>query len=654
MWILDSCVRQGIDLWVAGDGKRVHAAFEPAFYLCLPDPHSHREMIEALEAGYPVNECTFETVYGSREGYRICAGREVAEAIEQQTGYDCELYNVDIRADQRYMAEAGIFPCGYPGESRFSPDFESPLTVLELSVPKSPDRGREIRSLQITGERTEHLSGSERAVLSDLGEIIGTLDPDVILCPYADTWIPRMVQRAQEYGISLPVSRSGHFRTLASRSYWSYGRVARRAGALIPEGRILIDTEQSFSFREGGLCGILLTSRLSGICPNFASRFTPGTLISSYEIYEGFCRGIAVPFRKRDAEGARKFNDLRSADRGGMIFQPDAGVYEGVDQLDFTSLYPTIIVKFNLSPETLSDSGKRGFLPAALAPLLDLRIRTKQLKKGDRTYAGRDAILKWMLVTCFGYTGYKNARFGRIEVHERITSHAREILLRTKEIAEEMGFTVLHGIIDCLWVQGESVSCLKARVEGEIGISTEIEAYDWIAFLPIADGGGASNRYFGRLCDGTVKVRGIMARRRDTPEYVQQMQHDMLAIMSGATNRRELAETELRVAEVYRRYLGGLSAAAPDALAIRRRVSRLNYARSCMEGSAVKELLQCGMDNEPGMEISYVVRDAARCEAAPPWAAAAVDHAYYARLLEKAWTEIAAAFGKGGFGCPGN
>ena len=37
-------------------------------------------------------------------------------------------------------------------------------------------------------------------------------------------------------------------------------------------------------------------------------------------------------------------------------------------------------------------------------------------------------LLKWMLVTCFGYTGYKNAKFGRIEVHEGITGRSREIL----------------------------------------------------------------------------------------------------------------------------------------------------------------------------------------------------------------------------------
>ena len=112
-----------------------------------------------------------------------------------------------------------------------------------------------------------------------------------------------------------------------------------------------------------------------------------------------------------------------------------------------------------------------------------MRIATKARKKVDPTVAGVDAMLKWMLVTCFGYTGYKNAKFGRIDVHERITMTAREVLLETKAIAEKLGFTVLHGIVDSLWVQGEPIRGLKQVVEEETGYLTEVETYDWLVFL---------------------------------------------------------------------------------------------------------------------------------------------------------------------------
>ncbi len=72
-------------------------------------------------------------------------------------------------------------------------------------------------------------------------------------------------------------------------------------------------------------------------------RFTPGTLISSYEVYEALRRGVAVPFRKPDAEGIRNISEMRASDKGGMIFQPEPGVYEKVHQIDFTSLYPSLL-----------------------------------------------------------------------------------------------------------------------------------------------------------------------------------------------------------------------------------------------------------------------------------------------------------------------
>ena len=114
-------------------------------------------------------------------------------------------------------------------------------------------------------------------------------------------------------------------------------------------GCILIDTEQSFVYRESGLEGVLMAARLAGLSPNLASRFTSGTLISSYETCEAVKLGIAVPFRKSDPEQVRKLSALQGADRGGMMFQPVPGTFENVEEIDFTSMYPSIIVQDNLS-----------------------------------------------------------------------------------------------------------------------------------------------------------------------------------------------------------------------------------------------------------------------------------------------------------------
>jgi DNA polymerase I len=456
--------------------------------------------------------------------------------------------------------------------------------------------------------------------------------------------MPKFRGYARSEGLAMPFSRSGNYRQMDSRSYWSYGRVEHKNAALIPDGRMLIDTYQSFVYREGGLDGVFMAARLSGLSPNLVSRFTPGTLISSYEVYEAVRRGIVVPFRKADVEGVRKFVDLQASDRGGMMFQPVAGVYGNVDEIDFTSMYPSIIVNFNLSPETLGHADRSGFLPSVLEPVVALRRETKRKKKANSRYAGIDAMLKWMLVTCFGYTGYKNAKFGRIEVHEAITRRSREILMQTKDIAESMGFCVLHGIVDCLWVQGTGVDDLCADVNRKTGLSAENEHFDWIVFLPLNDGFGAYNRYYGRLSDGSVKVRGIAARRHDTPEYIRTMQQEMLSIMATARTPAELGQVRDQVYRIYCNAIQNLPCAAPPVLAISHRISRTMYAHHCIEGAAVQAYRDAGLEIAPGMKISYVVRDARTYRVDPEWAAERFDLSYYRGLLEKAWKEISYAF----------
>jgi DNA polymerase I len=646
MWIVDSAYRNGgVDLWTKdGAVSKVHYDYHPPFFIHFYNPPAHHEMIDALKERYGAEECTIRTIFGDLPGYSVCAGRDVAEAIEQQAQFDVQLFNVDVRRDQRFMAEQGISPCGAENDSRFSPEFSHDLNIIELKVHDNPALSSLCSDVEVIYERTERLTGQISDVLADLFSLVRALDPDVILMPDADTWMPRIRKGAQKHDLVMPFSRNGKYRQMDARSYWSYGRVEHKESALIPDGRILIDTEQSFVYQEGGLEGVLMAARLSGLPPNLASRFTPGTLINSYEVYEAVKQGIAVPFRKSDPEMVRHISRLQAADRGGMMFQPVPGIYENVEEIDFTSLYPTIIVRSNLSPETIEHPHRVGFLPAALEPLLDLRIITKRLKKTDPRFVGIDSIIKWMLVTCFGYTGYKNAKFGRIEVHEGITGRSRDILIRTKDIAEEMGFTVLHGIVDCLWIQGPAVEMLKQSVENEMGILTEIEHFNWIVFLPQADGSGAYNRYFGRLRDGSVKVRGIAARRHDTPEFVRLMQGKMLEVMAGAESIAALKEKKEKIRNIFLKTARCLPAADPKTLVINRRISRLTYAHRCLEGAAVQAYRDRGIEIAPGMKIRYIVRDARRYSVDTEWDAAVFDLPYYHTLLEKAWEEIAFAF----------
>lgn len=650
-FILDICrTRQGISVWEIRDEKLAitHHRYEPSFLVSFPDPHLHYSLIEGLESVYDITECTIRTIYGNYEGYLVPAGREVAEQIEKQTQYQARLFNVDIRPEQRFSAENKEIPGGWRGIDRFDLDQEPLFTMMEISCSENPHRTDHTGTITVKDRKENNqsftLNGPDRQNIDDLFDIVQSQDPDLILFPDYDQWSSILCTMADKWGISNTLSRTGTFRSLSSRSYFSYGRMEHRLGARMPEGRIIVDTRQSFMYREGDIRGILLASRLSGLSPNLTCRLTPGTLVSSYEVYEALARRIAVPYRKNDAESHRIVSDMRLNYRGGLTLQPEPGLYEDVTQIDFTSFYPAIIVKYNLSPETLLHPEKDGFLATVLKPVLDLRHETKQRKRDDYRYTGMDGILKWMLVTCFGYTGYKNARFGRIEVHEQITIKATYLLQECIALVGRMGGEVLHAIVDCLFVQKCNPIEVKREIEAFTQIHTEYETYDWIVFLPQIDGTGSYSNYYGRIRGGGMKMRGIAARRRNTPPYVQKMQEEMIARMASEPEIEELGRLLPEMKQMYQRYRDGIGEASLSDLVITRRIGRETYQKRCIPQAVINTFRSYGIDLVPGMDASYLVRDEKKLFVDPAFDPKGADLQYYRRLIDKAWEEVNFAF----------
>src|SRR5262249_38189378 len=138
---------------------------------------------------------------------------------------------------------------------------------------------------------------------------------------------------------------------------------------------------------------------------------------------------------------------------------------------------------------------RRGFIPLTLEPLIDRRKMYKALMKtaGERArggYGARRSAIKWMVGSCFGYLGYKNARFGRIRAHGSFTAWGRETLLLAKETAEDAGYEMLHALTDSLWIRKkdlaeEELLRLCEAISGETRVEMCLEGvYRWLVFAP--------------------------------------------------------------------------------------------------------------------------------------------------------------------------
>ena len=110
-----------------------------------------------------------------------------------------------------------------------------------------------------------------------------------------------------------------------------------------------------------------------------------------------------------------------------------------------------------------------GIVPKALKLVVSKRLTYKRLReetqdpKLKEVYDKRQAALKWILVTCFGYLGYKNAKFGTVDGHIGVCAFGRDAFLKAARMAESRGFEVIHGIVDSLWLKKEDATISRVQ-----------------------------------------------------------------------------------------------------------------------------------------------------------------------------------------------
>jgi DNA polymerase-2 len=236
-----------------------------------------------------------------------------------------------------------------------------------------------------------------------------------------------------------------------------------------------------------------------------------------------------------------------------------------------------------------------------------------------KRYQAAASAHKWLLVTCFGYLGYKNARFGRIEAHEAVTAYGREALLRAKEAAEALGFEVLHLYVDGMWVKKAAAKTtadfqpLLNEILERTGLPIALDGvYRWVAFLPskVDIRIPVANRYFGVFQSGEIKARGIELRRRDTPVFIRETQQAMLAILAKAPAAEGLPEVLTEVQTLVRKRLAELkSGRVPvEKLIVRQTLSREldRYRSPSPAATTARQLADIGKIIRPGQSMRLV------------------------------------------------
>ncbi|HEU4624733.1 MAG TPA: DNA polymerase II [Steroidobacteraceae bacterium] len=271
-------------------------------------------------------------------------------------------------------------------------------------------------------------------------------------------------------------------------------------------------------------------------------------------------RGIVAPtVRSSDSR-------VHAAQQGGHVLEPITGLHRNVWVFDFRSLYPSVIRTFNIDPlsyvaepaadEDLIHTPGGAFRrePAILPRLLDeLFPRREAAKKaGDEVAAHA---IKILMNSFYGVLGTPACRFFNPALANAITGTGKEMLLWSKRWFEDVGFRVLYGDTDSLFVESGSDDAEAARERGQElakALSADLAKYiheRWRVqsrldlkfeklylrlFLPTARHStrGASKRYAG-LRKGrdanTVEFVGMEVVRSDWTALAKDVQRELYA-----------------------------------------------------------------------------------------------------------------------------
>ena len=316
--------------------------------------------------------------------------------------------------------------------------------------------------------------------------------------------------------------------------------------------------------------------------------------------------------------------------RGAIVLKPLRGVHENIAVLDFSSMYPNIMIKYNVGPDTIVDDsaecekyggcyvapevGHRfrkeppGFFKTVLVNLISLRKKVREeMKKYPvnspeyRLLDERQKALKVLANASYGYMGWTGARWYCRRCAEAVTAWGRNLIRSAIEYARKLGLKVIYGDTDSLFVtyDPEKVKKLIEYVEKELGFEIKIDKiYKRVFFTE------AKKRYAGILEDGRIDIVGFEAVRGDWCELAKEVQATTAEIVLKTGNVDQAIEYVRRVIKELRERKIPI-----EKLIIWKTLSKKldEYEHEAPHVVAAKRMRDAGYEVSPGDKIGYVI-----------------------------------------------
>ena len=398
----------------------------------------------------------------------------------------------------------------------------------------------------------------------------------------------------------------------------------------------------------------------SSWCKSLPRKFSLYQLIDSVIIQQSHKLRRPVP---TNYKALLTFNEDRVDDEefekylGAQVLEPEIGFHENVTVFDFTSLYPSIMMTCNIGYDSLTTNDedvikcpgtiyvKRGnenaILPTffkkdpsciaqTIKNLIGLRKEYKELKLKyiERGWTDKpeyqkivsdEIIVKELSNSVYGIMGMQYGRYYNVDVAESITLTGRWILNFARTTFEGMGYKVIYGDTDSIFVKSNDPLDIElCREKFHAAIKKELaETYNvtesfiklgfdkhYTTFMLFAkkNYAGLMDNQEGKKID-KLYVRGLEYIKRNTFKFAAEKQKE---IIENILRKRIAIEDVLHEVRRYKKEFYNKTFTKED-LELSVRINKEQYDGNSVSATLSKAILEATGINPEGTEVKYII-----------------------------------------------
>jgi len=331
----------------------------------------------------------------------------------------------------------------------------------------------------------------------------------------------------------------------------------------------LVDSQACYEIGENFLEQFIALSKLTGKTLQDITRAASSNIVESLIMHHCTRENKIIPAipvgSTVDARENKRF-------QGAFVKEPKLGIHENLAVVDFQSLYPSVVITYNISPETIDEKTKNVFtdvngnifsqdisatIPNMLKNVFEKRIKVKKEMKLHpkdsleyKTLFAYQWSLKTVLNSTYGYMGYARARWYNFNAGQAIASTSRDHTMKIIKEAEKFGFDVVAGDTDSCFLKykkdKKEVEDFLEEINKELPGIMELSLdgfYKRGIFVQKKSSDDAAKKKYALIDEkGHMKIVGFEYVRHDWSKLAKDCQKRVLELLLKDLNVNEAKE----------------------------------------------------------------------------------------------------------------